>query len=131
MEDLLAVILGFAEIILQLLLELTVESTNYSLMDNKNPVKKTAHPVLSIIIYSLLGVFAGVISLLIMPTSFVSNYYLRIASLIFTPIAIGGIMVCVGKLRVKKGQNTTQLDTFSYAFCFAFTMSLVRFIWAK
>ena len=38
------------------------------------------------------------------------------------------MMIVVGKLRQKKGQDLVQIDKFGYAFAFAFIMGLVRFI---
>lgn len=116
------------ELLLQILFEFLAELGIYSLADT---FKKPKHPVLSTIGYVLWGAIAGGISLWIMPSSFISDPDLRVANLILTPIAIGGMMVLLGKLRAKKGQKLVKLDKFGYAFSFAFAMSLVRFIWAQ
>jgi hypothetical protein len=54
-----------------------------------------------------------------------------VQNLFVTPVALGLIMVLIGKLREKKGQEKVRLDKFSYGFLFAFGMCFVRFIWAS
>ena len=45
-------------------------------------------------------------------------------------MAVGLVMMMIGRARLKKGQSLVRLDQFGYAFTFAFAMALVRFIWA-
>jgi hypothetical protein len=78
----------------------------------------------------LLGGLVGGLSLLIFPDSFLHTESLKLVNLFVTPVALGLIMVLIGKLREKKGQEKVKLDKFSYGFLFAFGMALVRFIWA-
>jgi hypothetical protein len=128
MEFIFEVILQFlGEILLQIFFELLVELGLHSLAD---PVKKPRHPALSTIGFILWGAIAGGISLWMFPTSAIKNPDFRMLNLLVTPILIGGVMMMIGKFRNKKGQDLVSLDRFVYAFIFAFSMSLVRFIWA-
>lgn len=128
MEFIFEVILQFfGEILLQIFFELLVELGLHSLADT---VRKPRHPALSTVGFILLGAIAGGISLWIFPTSAIRNPNFRILNLFIIPILIGGVMMLIGKLRDKRGQNLVKLDRFGYAFVFAFTMSLIRFIWA-
>ena len=129
MEFIFEILLQFlGELLLQILFEGLVELGYHSLADT---FKKPKHPILSTIGYLLWGAIAGGISLLILPNSFIDDPNLRLSNLILAPLAIGGIMVLIGRIRAKKGQDLVKLDRFGYAFCFAFAMSLVRFFWAK
>ena len=73
---------------------------------------------------------AGGLSLWIFPTSPIHEPLFRQINLIVTPVALGLVMMLIGKIRLKKGQDLVRLDQFGYAFVFAFAMALVRFIWA-
>ncbi len=117
----------FGEILLQIFFELFVEFGFHSLADT---VRKPRHPVLSAIGFILLGAIAGGISLWLFPTSVIKNPDFRMLNLFITPVLVGGVMMLIGKIRSKKGQNLVRLDRFGYAFVFAFSMALIRFIWA-
>jgi hypothetical protein len=117
----------FGEILLQIFFEILLELGQHSLA---HTVRKPRNPVLSTIGYVLWGAIAGGISLWLFPASVIRNPGLRILNLVVTPILIGGVMMLIGKIRGKKGQNLVKLDRFGYAFVFAFSMALIRFIWA-
>lgn len=112
------------EILLQIIVELLAEG-----LSRKEIHKSTAllSPAISMLGYLFLGMMAGGISLLFFPESFLQNATLRAINLIIAPVVIGGIMCFIGRLRIKKGQKTVRLDTFSYAFLFAFGMAAARF----
>lgn len=118
----------FGELLVSVLFEGLSELGEHSLKETFR--RKPKHPFLSMIGYSLWGAIAGGISFLILPNSFIDHAHLRIANLLLTPVLIGCIMMYIGKLRTKKGQKLVKLDRFGYAFCFAFAMALVRFVWA-
>ena len=50
---------------------------------------------------------------------------------LITPLAAGGIMMLIGKLRERRGQDLVGLDRFGYAVAFAFAMALVRYTFAR
>ncbi|MEO6360090.1 MAG: hypothetical protein ABIO43_05900 [Sphingomicrobium sp.] len=128
MELIFEVIFQFlGELLLQVFFELIVELGFHGLA---NTLKRPRNPALSTLGFTLWGLIAGGISLLIFPTSHIRDPSLRILSLILTPVALGFVMSFVGRIRRKKGQDLVRLDQFGYAFVFAFAMALVRFIWA-
>ena len=115
------------ELLLQIVVQLFVEWGFRSLADI---FQRRTDPVLAVISLALWGFLAGGISLLLLP-AFIHDPTLRIVNLIVTPVALGLVMMLVGKFRLKLGQNLIRLDQFGYAFVFAFAMALVRFIWAN
>jgi multisubunit Na+/H+ antiporter MnhG subunit len=118
----------FGEIILSLIFEGLAELGFHKAA---SVYSKPRHPVISGIGYLLLGGLAGGLSLVIFPESFVHTESLKLVNLFVTPVLLGLIMVMIGKLREKKGQERVKLDRFSYGFLFAFGMSFVRFMWAS
>lgn len=127
MEFFFEIILQFlGELLLQVLIEGLAELGIHSL---SNVFKKPKNKLLSLIGYCLWGAIAGGLSLLIFSTSFIHSPDLKLANLFITPILIGGCMMVVGKIRTAKGDAIIGLDTFLYGFLFAFSMSLVRYVW--
>lgn len=117
----------FGELALQALFEVLWELGLHSLADT---FRRPKNPVLSTIGFILWGAIAGGISLLILPKSAIHDPAFRMANLFVTPVVLGFVMMLIGRLRLKKGQHIVRLDQFGYAFVFAFSMALVRFIWA-
>jgi hypothetical protein len=128
MEFLFEAIFQFVgEILLQAIVQLLVELGLHSLGET---LKRPKHPVLSIIGFTLWGLIAGGISLLVFPTSAIPDPTLRMANLFITPLLVGAMMALVGKVRLQRGQDLVRIDRFGYAFTFAFWMAFVRFVWA-
>lgn len=126
MEFIFEIIFQFlGEILLQLGFEFFAELGVHSLADT---VKRPKNPVLSTIGFVLLGAMAGGISLLIFPTSPISNPAFRKINLLVTPVAVGGVMMLIGRQRDKWGQNLVRLDRFGYAFVFALAMAIIRYL---
>ena len=96
----------------------------------ENAYRRDKHPVISTIAILIWGALAGAISLLVLPTMLITNPALRLLNLLVTPILLGSLMVVIGRLRQRKGQELIQLDRFWYAFAFAWAMAMVRFTWA-
>lgn len=86
--------------------------------------------VWSIVGFTLWGVMAGGISLLILPSTFLHSLVLRTANLIVTPIAVAAIMMAIGRRGLRKGRNADALDRFGNAYFFALAMTSVRYLWA-
>ena len=128
MDFVFEVILQFlGELVLQAIFELLLELGLHSLADT---VRRPQHPALSTLGFALWGAMAGGISLWILPNSPIHNPLFRQINFIVTPALCGLVMMLIGELRVKKGQDIVRLDQFGYAFVFAFSMALVRFAWA-
>ncbi|MDY7540053.1 hypothetical protein RGU72_17505 [Undibacterium sp. 5I1] len=120
----------FGELILQAIGELIFELIGHSIKKTF-PRFQPIRPLLTTIIYLILGAVAGVISLWFLPTLFISEHWLRIVNLILTPIASGILMSLIGNWRRSHNQELIQLNSFSYGVCFALSMAIVRFIWAN
>jgi hypothetical protein len=128
MEFFIEIVLQFlGELLLQLSAELLLELGLHSMA---NVFERPRNPALSVIGYLLWGAIAGGLSLLLFPASFVHNHVLKLANLFITPIVLGGCMMLVGKFRARKEMHIIRLDSFAYGFLFAFSMSLVRYMWA-
>jgi hypothetical protein len=129
MEFIFEIALQFlGELLLQVVFEFLAEIGFRSLEDT---FKEPKNAVLSTIGFVLWGAIAGGISLLILPKSPISSLVFRKINLIMTPLIAGGIMVVLGHMRSKKGQDLVRIDRFGYAFVFAFSMAIVRYFWAK
>lgn len=128
MELIFEIIFQFlGELVLQALFELLAELGFHGLADT---LKRPRRPALSTVGFALWGAIAGGASLLIFPTSHIHDPMFRIWNLVLTPVALGLLMMLIGKFRRRKGQGLVRLDQFGYAFVFAFAMALVRFVWA-
>lgn len=129
MEFLFEIVLQIlGEILVQVGFEFLAELGLHSLADT---FEKPKNPVLSTIGFVLWGALAGGISLFIMPSSLISNLAFRKINLFLTPLAVGGVMMLVGRQRDRRGQILVKLDRFGYAFVFAFAMAIVRYLGAE
>jgi len=86
-------------------------------------------PMLAACGYVAFGWLAGMLSLWLLPHLFINNYWLRLASLLLAPLASGLVMSWIGSWRARHDKDVSSMERFAYAFCLAFTISLVRFIW--
>jgi hypothetical protein len=117
-----------AELLVQIIFEVLAELGIHGVKDTfRNPRR----PFLSTIGFLVWGLLAGGISLWLFPHSFIADKSLRLANLAITPILAGSLMLAIGRLRARRGQELVGLDRFGYAFAFALAMALVRFFFAK
>lgn len=120
------------ELIGELLLQVVVQSLfGLGLRSMAATVKRPWHPVLASIGFNLWGAIAGGISLIVLPRFMIDNENYRIALVFTVPVALGFIMVQIGKYWKRKGRREVAIDHFWNSFAFAFAMSLVRYIFAK
>ncbi|MEN3352647.1 MAG: hypothetical protein V7640_805 [Betaproteobacteria bacterium] len=130
LEVLLAVVQLVAELVLQIILEALAELGVRSVIEPfRRP--KPLHPVLALIGYAILGAIAGTISLWLFPTLFIETGWLRVLSLVVTPLLAGAAMAALGAWRRRRDQELIRLDRFTYGFTFALAMALVRFTWGR
>jgi len=115
------------EVLIELFPELVVELVWRSLREVLQP-RAEKEPVLAFLGYALLGGAAGALSLLPFPDAFVHGSKWHGISLIVSPVLAGVGMSIVGWLRRRRGEPLIRLDTFPYAFSFAFGVALVRFL---
>ncbi|HXF10711.1 MAG TPA: hypothetical protein VN625_08005 [Desulfuromonadaceae bacterium] len=128
MEAVLEVILQiFFELLLQFIGEVACE---FGLQSLSEIFHRKPNPWLAGIGYILLGAGIGGLSLLVARSTFIHHPTLRIANLFLTPLLAGLLMAAIGHWRRKRGQDLIRLDRFGYGFLFAFSMALVRFLYA-
>jgi len=115
------------EVLIELFPELLLELVWRSLREVLQP-RAEKEPVLAFLGYVLLGAAAGALSLLPFPHAFVHGSKWHGMSLIVSPVLAGVGMSIVGWLRRRRGEPLIRLDTFPYAFSFAFGVALIRFL---
>jgi hypothetical protein len=77
------------------------------------------------------GVLAGAISIAAFPHPLFRASTVHGISLIVSPVLTGGVMSGVGNLLRRRGKRVVQIETFPYAFAFAFGMACVRLLFAS
>ena len=87
--------------------------------------------LLASIIYALLGVSAGGLSLLIFPHRLVHSSRFHGINLLLSPILTGLAMSLIGSLLDRYGQKVTRIESFRYGFAVAFGIALVRFFFVS
>jgi hypothetical protein len=114
------------EFLLQVVAEALIEIGFHSLAE---PFRRPPNPWLAAIGYALFGAILGGISLLAFPNNLVPEGW-RVANLVATPIAVGGVMVMMGAWRARRGESVLRIDRFAYGYLFALCIALVRFYFA-
>ena len=117
-----------AEILIQIVGELLVDCGLRSLGKGRTARRD---PVLGFVGSVVLGVIAGVISLLLFKHQILHRPALRVAALVLVPPLVGWAMSALGKWQEKRGGERAGLERFLNGFGFAFAMSLIRFAFAK
>jgi hypothetical protein len=140
-DELLAAILGLiAELLLEAFMELiaaaVLDLASRALLDLftglTDAIKE--NKVLSGFMYGLLGVFAGELSLLVLPHRLIHRQHpigFHGISLLISPIIAGLVLSSVGAVMRRWGKKVTPVETFGYGFAFALGMALIRFFFAK
>lgn len=114
------------EFLLQAVGELLLELGLNALAE---PFQREPKPWLAVLGYGLLGALLGGVSLWFFPQHMVPHGW-RPLNLVLTPVMVGGLMMLMGRWRARRGQPGLRLDRFGCGFVFAFTLALVRFIFA-
>jgi hypothetical protein len=115
------------ELILQVVVESLFEVTSHG-FSKRSWVLKTANAFLALLIYFGLGAISGLIVTVFVPNRLIHNTHLRGISLLIVPSLAALTMVGIGRLRRWQGKPLVHLDSFAYAFVFAFGMALARFL---
>lgn len=90
--------------------------------------------VLTGFMYSLLGMSAGALSLLVLPHRLIHREHavgFHGVSLLVSPFAAGLVLSAAGAAMRRWGKRVTPVETFGYGFTFALGMALIRFLFAK
>lgn len=110
------------EIVAEIMAELAIRKfSNERLTHSVNAVG-------AVILYLGVGIIIGWLSIIFFPHSFVRGSKLHGISLVITPLLAGLAMSGIGWLRQRQGQQIIRIDTFGYAFVFAFGIALIRFL---
>jgi|SRR5258708_3377038 hypothetical protein len=89
------------------------------------------HRVRTFFACGFLGALAGAGSLVIFPHPLFHPSKFHGISLIVSPVVTGLGMSAVGAMLRRHGKRVVQIESFPYAFAFAFGMALVRLVWAS
>jgi sterol desaturase/sphingolipid hydroxylase (fatty acid hydroxylase superfamily) len=118
------------ELLLQVAFEAIAEVFGHAV---KEPFRRPrpVQPWLAAIGYLIFGATAGGLTMWLFPDLFIKARWLRVANLLLTPIAAGLIMEAIGSWRERRDKEVLRLESFSYGFCFAFAMALVRYAFGK
>jgi hypothetical protein len=140
-DELLAAILGaIAEFLLEAFLELIAAAVLdlasralLGLFTNLAEAIKGSR-VFAGFMYTLLGVLAGSLSLVVLPHPLIHRAHpIRFhgISLLVSPIITGLVLSSVGAVMRRWGKKVTPVETFGYGFAFALGMALIRFFFAR
>ena len=130
-ELLFELLLAFAELFLEVLLEFAGEALLDLALRAVAEVFESfrvARPVIASVGYTLLGALAGGFSLLIFPHPLVHPSRLHGINLLASPIVTGLVMSLIGSTLSRQGKKVTQIESFRYGFAFAFGMALIRYL---
>lgn len=86
------------------------------------------HPIRSAFAWGLLGVAVGAMTVAIFPHPLFHGSRFHGVSLIISPILAGVVMSTIGAALRRRGKRVVQIESFPYAFAFAFGMALVRLV---
>jgi hypothetical protein len=116
----------FLEFLLQIIGEVLIEAAFQKF--SSAPLTRRLSTFVALVMYLALGILTGWFSIMIFPHSFIRGSNLHGISLIITPLLAGLAMSGIGWIRQRQGKQRIRLDTFGYAFIFAFGMALIRFL---
>ena len=114
----------------QVLFEFVVAFGWESLKDSVR-LERESTPVLAGTGHLLLGVCAGILSLLIVPRRLAPHSPLPGLNLMLSPIATGIAVHSIGEFWHERGKDRPVLFTFRAGAIFAFGMALVRFVYIE
>jgi hypothetical protein len=116
------------EFLLQVVGEALFEIGFHSLGE---PFRRPPNPWLASVGYAIFGAAFGGLSLFLFPAHLIPVGVGRVANLVLTPVAVGGVMACLGAWRARRGDPVFRIDRFSYGFLFALSLALIRFQFAQ
>ena len=140
-DELLAGILGaIAELLLEAFLEViaavALDLASRALLDLSTSITDAIkeNKILTGFVYGLLGVVAGLLSILVLPHRMIHRDHpigFHGISLLISPIIAGTVLSSVGAVMRRWGKKVTPVETFGYGFAFALGMAVVRFLFAR
>ena len=135
MEDfLLALLSGLAELALEALFEIALESVVALIVRsfrNAVEVSNTIGPILAGAGYLILGAALGAVSLAVHPHPLFHPSRFHGVSLLISPIIAGLVMSQVGAILRRYGKQPVRIESFGYGFTLALGWAVVRFVFAS
>jgi hypothetical protein len=133
-EVLLALLSGIAELLLEVVFEVALESIVALIVRSvRNAVEesKAIGTILAGAGYFLLGVLLGAASLAVHPHPLFHPSKFHGVSLLASPIITGLVMSQVGSVLRRHGKRPVRIESFGYGFMFALGWAIIRFIFAS
>jgi hypothetical protein len=128
----------FFELLFQLVLEIAssilfevLTSLGWESLKDSVRTERPSTPVLAGFGHLLMGLLAGVVSLLVFGTRLVPRPVIPGLSLVLSPIATGIAMHTIGEWWRERGRDRPALFSFWPGAIFAFGMALVRFLYLE
>ncbi|MFZ6721658.1 hypothetical protein [Undibacterium sp. Ji49W] len=115
----------FGEVLLQLLAEIL---TGFGGQVWNKRQQGPVNPWLAALGYTVFGLVAGGISLLIFPHHFIHGALARLLNLLLMPVGIGILLALVGSWR-SGGSARSPMNRFVCAYLFALSMAIVRYVY--
>ena len=118
----------FGELFLQIVVELVFAA---GFRAAAQTLKGEASPPVAVFVHALFGALFGLLSVALVPRSFLHRPELRVANLVVTPIVVGALMGAIGGWRKRRDRFTVRLDSFGFAYVFALTLAAARYFLVK
>jgi hypothetical protein len=126
-DILLALLELFFDFLIEFGGEALLDLLSHTVSDLFAPIKPR-HSAFTIVGCGILGVLAGAVSLIIFPHPLVNPSRVRGISLFITPVVTGIVMSSVGAMLRRRGKPVVKIESFPYAYAFAFGMALIRVV---
>jgi hypothetical protein len=131
MEDLfVAILAGIAELVAEILIEAAFAELAGILFRAFRLFRvkvRRADPALATVMFALVGVSFGFLSVWFFPHHLVHPTRWHGISLLISPILTGLVMAKIGRSVRRWGRQPLRIESFGYGFIFALGMALVRF----
>lgn len=130
MDELIGAILGgLLELVAEFLLELALGALAgllSRLVRRFTVTVRRGNPVLTTLVFILVGVAFGFLSAWMFPHPLVHPSKFHGISLLISPMLTGFAMAWMGRVWRRRGRSSVRIESFGYGFTFALAMSLVR-----
>jgi hypothetical protein len=133
-EFLLALLSGLAELLMEVLFEVALESIVALIARSARTVLAESNPIRPILAgagYALFGAAVGAASVGIHPHPLFHPSRFHGVSLLVSPVVTGLVMSQVGSVLRRNGKRTVRIESFGYGFLFALGWAIIRFIFAR
>lgn len=132
MEDLLELIVGAvfevsAEVLSEIVLAAITALVARAFRKFRVSVRR-GNPIVASVVFVLLGVALGFLSVLAFPHPLVHPSRVHGISLLVSPVITGLLLGFIGRSIRRRGKVPVQIESFTYGFLFAFPLALIRLL---